>query len=127
MAKPQPYGDHRDLWRALRLPQARCTHFLRQRWDQFTSTVRHRARVPLARLAQDYGPQRGPGTAQEPAATVDIMELGGMWSAHCDGSIALTPAERHRLRTLREARNLLAHRVPLDGNRLQFLVDELCR
>ncbi|MEV7872664.1 hypothetical protein AB0P17_42675 [Streptomyces sp. NPDC088124] len=96
--------------------------------DQFTSTIRLRARVPLARLAQDYGPQREPGAAQEPAdSAVGIMELGGMWSAHCDGAITLNPAERRRLRTLREARNLLAHRVPLDGNRLQLLVDELCR
>ncbi|MER6140835.1 hypothetical protein ABT174_12325 [Streptomyces sparsogenes] len=96
--------------------------------DQFTATVRLRARVPPTRLAQDYGPRRGPGTAPEPVdSAVAMMELGAMWSAHCDGAIALTPAERRRLRTLREARNLLAHRVPLDGSRLQLLVEELCR
>ncbi|MBV7700771.1 hypothetical protein [Streptomyces sp. TRM70350] len=50
-----------------------------------------------------------------------------MWGAHCDGTIALIPAERRRLRILREARNLLAHRVPLDGDRLRHLVEELCR
>lgn len=96
--------------------------------DQFTTTIRLRARVPPARLAQDYGPQRGPATALEPAdSTVSMMELGAMWSAHCDGAIALTRTERRRLRTLREARNLLAHRVPLDGYQLQLLVEELCR
>jgi hypothetical protein len=29
-----------------------------------------------------------------------MMELGAMWSAHCDRAIALTPTERRRLRTL---------------------------
>ncbi|WP_275561065.1 hypothetical protein [Streptomyces sp. 5-6(2022)] len=96
--------------------------------DQFTATIRLRARVPLARLAQDYGPRRESGTAPEPAdSAVAMMELGAMWSAHCDGAIALIPAERRRLRILREARNLLAHRVPLDDDRLRRLVEELCR
>ncbi|MEU5579921.1 hypothetical protein ABZ791_17105 [Streptomyces huasconensis] len=96
--------------------------------DQFTTTVRARARVPLARLAQDYGPRRESGTASEPAASaVSMMELGAMWSAHCDGVITLVPAERRRLRILREARNRLAHRAPLDGDRLGHLVEELCR
>ncbi|ARQ68821.1 hypothetical protein [Streptomyces marincola] len=95
--------------------------------DQLTATVRLRARVPLARLAQDYGPRREPGTAPEPAGSaVDLMELGGMWSAHCDGAVALTATERRRLRTLREARNRLAHRDHLDGAQLQRLVEELC-
>ncbi|MFF8830309.1 hypothetical protein [Streptomyces sp. NPDC015131] len=96
--------------------------------DQFTTTVRSRARLPLARLAQDYGPRLGPVAAPEPAdSTVAMMELGAMWSAHCDGAIVLRPSERRRLRVLREARNLLAHRVPLDGDRLRHLVEELCR
>ncbi|MEU8741832.1 hypothetical protein ACFYPK_25605 [Streptomyces halstedii] len=95
--------------------------------DQFTATVRLRARVPLARLAQDYGPRREPGTPAEPACSaVDMMELGAMWSAHCDGAIRLTPAERRRLRTIRDARNRLAHRAPLDSPRLHFLIEELC-
>ncbi|EKX64217.1 hypothetical protein Sipo8835_05315 [Streptomyces ipomoeae] len=81
--------------------------------DQFTTTVRLRARVPLARLAQDYGPRLEPGAAPEPAdSAVAMMELGAMWSAHCDGAITLSSSERRRLRILREARNLLAHRVP---------------
>lgn len=47
--------------------------------DQFTTTVRLRARVPLGRLAQDYGPRRERGTAPEPAdAAVAMMELGAM-------------------------------------------------
>ncbi|MDX2680009.1 hypothetical protein [Streptomyces soliscabiei] len=96
--------------------------------DQFTTTVRLRARVPLARLAQDYGPRLEPAAAPEPAdSAVAMMELGAMWSAHCDGVITLSPAERRRLRVLREARNRLAHRVPLDGDRLRRLVEELCR
>ncbi|WP_335940758.1 hypothetical protein [Streptomyces sp. PTD5-9] len=96
--------------------------------EQFTATVRLRTRVPPARLAQDYGPRREPGTAPEPTdSALSMLELGAMWSAHCDGALALTPAERRRLRTLREARNLLAHRTPLDGPRLQRLLEELCR
>ena len=96
--------------------------------DQCTTTVRLRARVPLARLAQDYGPRLEPGAAPEPAASAAaMMELGAMWSAHCDGAITFSPAEPRRLRILREARNLLAHRVPLDGDRLRQLVEELCR
>ncbi|MEU2965205.1 hypothetical protein ABZ687_09510 [Streptomyces ardesiacus] len=96
--------------------------------DQFTTTVRLRARLPLARLAQDYGPRLEPGAAPEPAdSAVAMMELGAMWGAHCDGAITLRPAERRRLRILREARNLLAHRVPLDSDRLCRLVEELCR
>ncbi|MBC7273868.1 MAG: hypothetical protein H5T76_35070 [Streptomyces sp.] len=96
--------------------------------DQFATTVRLRARIPLARLAQDYGPRRAPGTAPEPDdSAVAMMEPGAMWGAHCDGVIALNPSERRRLRILREARNLLAHRVLLDGDRLRHLVEKLCR
>lgn len=96
--------------------------------DQFTTTVRQRARIPLTRLAQDYGPRRAPGTPAEPAGSaVALMELGAMWSAHCDGAITLAPAERRRLRILREARNRLAHRTPLDADALDRLAEELCR
>ncbi|WP_173265493.1 hypothetical protein [Streptomyces pacificus] len=96
--------------------------------ERFTATVRLRARIPLGRLAQDYGPRLEPGRTPEAAdSAIATMELGAMWSAHCDGAVALSPAERRGLRVLREARNLLAHRVPLDGDRLRRLVEELCR
>ncbi|MET8288377.1 hypothetical protein ABZV80_24415 [Streptomyces sp. NPDC005132] len=95
--------------------------------EHFAATVRLRARVPLPRLAEEYGPRRDPGAAPEPGDLVDTLELGAMWGAHRDGAIALTPRERHRLRTLRDARNLLAHRSPLDGNQLHHLIKELCR
>ncbi|MFF9572653.1 hypothetical protein [Streptomyces sp. NPDC014685] len=95
--------------------------------DRFTATVRRRARVPLTRLAQTYGPRREPGAPPEPAGSaIDMMELGAMWSAHCDDVIRLTPTERRRLRILREARNRLAHRAPLDSSQLQYLIKELC-
>jgi hypothetical protein len=96
--------------------------------ERFTATVRLRARVPLPRLAEEYGPRRNhDGAPQPPGDLVDALELGAMWGAHLDGVIALTTRERHRLRTLRDARNLLAHRTPLDGNQLHQLIGELCR
>lgn len=96
--------------------------------ERFTAIVRSRARGSLAQLAQDYGPRRESGRASEsPDSAIAMMELGAMWSAHCDGAIPLAPTERRRLRVLREARNRLAHRVPLHGHRLRDLVEELCR
>ncbi|MFI1417010.1 hypothetical protein ACH4VX_03300 [Streptomyces sp. NPDC020731] len=96
--------------------------------DRFTTTVRPRGRVPPARLTQDHGPRLEPGAAPEPSdSAITRMESGAMWSARCDGVVTLSPAGRRRLRILREARNLLAHRVPLDDDRLRRLVEELCR
>ncbi|MGY5059233.1 hypothetical protein ACWDFR_35090 [Streptomyces sp. 900105755] len=96
--------------------------------ERFAATVRLRARVPLPRLAEEYGPRRDPEAAPEPPGDlVDTLELGAMWGAYRDGAIALTPRERHRLRNLRDARNLLAHRTPLDGDQLHHLIEELCR
>ena len=96
--------------------------------ERFAATVRRRARVPLPRLAEEYGPHRDTDApAEPPARIIDTLELGAMWAAHCDFAIALTPAERHHLRVLRDTRNLLAHRTPLDGDHLHRLVKELCR
>ncbi|MBZ9644624.1 hypothetical protein [Streptomyces sp. PSKA30] len=82
----------------------------------------------MPRLAEEYGPRRGPGAVPEPPGDlVDTMELGAMWGAHRDGAVALTPRERNRLRTLRDARNLLAHRTQFDGDHLHRLTQELCR
>lgn len=96
--------------------------------ERFAATVRLRARVPLPRLAEEYGPRRDPDAAPDPHGDlVDTLELGAMWGAYRDGAIALTVRERHLLRTLRDARNLLAHRTPLDGDKLHRLIEELCR
>ncbi|MFP8959958.1 hypothetical protein ACLIYP_05185 [Streptomyces nanhaiensis] len=96
--------------------------------ERFAATVRSRARISLQRLAEEYCPRRGPDAITEsPGALIETMELGAMWGAHRDGAIALTFRERRHLRTLREARNLLAHRTPLDGDQLHRLIMELCR
>ena len=96
--------------------------------ERFAATVRRRARIPLPLLAQEYGPHRdADAPAEPPARIIDTLELGAMWAAHCDAAVTLTPAERHHLRVLRDARNLLAHRTPLDGDHLHRLIKELCR
>ncbi|MHB9859100.1 hypothetical protein [Streptomyces sp. YIM S03343] len=95
--------------------------------ERFAATMRRRTRIPLPRLAEEYGPPDTTSEPLPPAKVIDTLELGAMWAAHCDGAITLTPAERHHLRTLRDTRNLLAHRKPLDGDHLHRLIKELCR
>jgi hypothetical protein len=93
--------------------------------------------------------QTGPGTAADPTHPATHVLITGAHEplarapcnqrmafpagraresrgAHRDGAVALTPQERHRLRTLRDARHLLAHRTPLDGDHLRRLIKELC-
>ncbi|MCZ2526186.1 hypothetical protein [Streptomyces sp. HB2AG] len=97
--------------------------------ERFAATVRSRARIPLQQLAEEYCSRRGTDAVvtESPDSLIETMELGAMWGAHRDGATALTPKERRHLRVLREARNLLAHRTPLDGDRLHRLIMELYR
>ncbi|WP_151773503.1 hypothetical protein [Streptomyces abyssomicinicus] len=96
--------------------------------ERFADVVRANARIPLQRLAEQYGPRRDLDEGGVPPSTlIETMEVGAMWGAFRDGAIALTQRDRRHLRILREARNLLAHRTPLDGEGLQTLIKELCR
>jgi hypothetical protein len=96
--------------------------------ERFTDVVRANARIPLQRLAEQYGPRRDPDEGGVPPSTlIETMEVGAMWGAFRDGAIALTQRNRRHLRILRDARNRLAHRTPLDGEGLQTLIKELCR
>jgi len=96
--------------------------------ERFTDVVRTNARIPLQRLAERYGPRRDPDEGSVPPSTlIETMEVGAMWGAFRDGAIALTQRDRRHLRILRDARNRLAHRMPLDGEGLQTLIKELCR
>jgi hypothetical protein len=96
--------------------------------ERFTDIVRANARIPLQRLAEQYGPRRDPDEGGVPPTTlIETMEVGAMWGAFRDGAIALTQRDRRHLRILRDARNRLAHRTPLDGEGLQTLIKELCR
>ncbi|MGA5111923.1 hypothetical protein [Streptomyces pseudogriseolus] len=96
--------------------------------ERFSDVVRANARIPLQRLAGQYGPRRAPDEGGVPPSTlIATMEVGAMWGAFRDGAIALTQRDRRHLRILRDARNRLAHRTPLDGEGLQTLIKELCR
>ncbi|MFD3730340.1 hypothetical protein [Streptomyces sp. NPDC058632] len=61
----------------------------------------------------------------EDAAVPDLeeLELGGL--SHAAYMLALTTAQRHRLRTLHTARNTLSHRTPLDHDELVVLTGVL--
>ncbi|MFE2104912.1 hypothetical protein ACFXAF_03405 [Kitasatospora sp. NPDC059463] len=61
------------------------------------------------------------GAAADPAS----MELGELYAAAVHRDIALTEEQFGRLRTLRRARNKLAHRTPLDDTLLQDLLEAL--
>ncbi|MDH6123194.1 hypothetical protein [Kitasatospora sp. GP82] len=98
--------------------------------EEFTDVVRRRARIPLSRLAEQYGPRpvggsADPDTATDTGLVLTAMELGAMWGAHLNGHIALNEVERRRLRTLWRSRNRLAHRTPLDEAQLHQLVSVL--
>ncbi|MEU6158235.1 hypothetical protein [Streptomyces sp. NPDC047130] len=96
--------------------------------ERFATVVRANARIPLQRLAEQYGPRRDLDDGQVPTSTlIDTMELGAMWGAYRDGAIVLSPQDRRHLRILRAARNHLAHRTPLSGDELRRLIAELCR
>ncbi|WP_330338777.1 hypothetical protein [Streptomyces sp. NBC_00557] len=96
--------------------------------ERFADVVRANARLPLQRLAEQYGPRRDLDEGGVPTSTlIETMEVGAMWGAFRDGAIALTQRDRRHLRILRDARNRLAHRTPLDGEGLQTLIKELCR
>ncbi|MET8114936.1 hypothetical protein [Streptomyces prasinus] len=54
---------------------------------------------------------------------LEELELGGL--SHAAYMLALTTAQRHRLRTLHTARNTLSHRTPLDHAELVALTEVL--
>lgn len=54
---------------------------------------------------------------------LEELELGGL--SHAAYMLALTTAQRHRLRTLHTARNILSHRTPLDHGELVTLTQVL--
>ncbi|MBS2963576.1 hypothetical protein KGA66_10995 [Actinocrinis puniceicyclus] len=98
--------------------------------EDFTDVVRRRARIPLARLDEKYGPRSfgaptDPATGSGTGRTLTAMELGSMWGANLNGHIALNEVERRRLRVLWQSRNRLAHRIPLDAAQLHQLITEL--
>jgi hypothetical protein len=96
--------------------------------ERFADIIRANTRIPLQRLADQYGPRRDPDEDGVPPSTlIETMEVGAMWGAFRHGAIALTQRDRRHLRILRDARNRLAHRTPLDGEELQTLIKELCR
>ncbi|MEV7023896.1 hypothetical protein [Kitasatospora sp. NPDC093558] len=61
------------------------------------------------------------GSSADPAS----MELGELYDAAVHRDITLTDEQFGRLRTLRRARNKLAHRTPIDDALLQDLLDAL--
>ncbi|WP_331449185.1 hypothetical protein [Streptomyces prasinus] len=73
---------------------------------------REKARSPHWRNAED-------ATVPE----LEELELGGL--SHAAYMLALTTAQRHRLRTLHTARNTLSHRTPLDHAELVALTEVL--
>ncbi|MDT3395903.1 hypothetical protein RKE29_04465 [Streptomyces sp. B1866] len=83
------------------------------------------------RLAAAYGARRPPGVdgpaeaEGDPARRLAAMELGEMWAAVCRGEIRLDARARRALRRLRQARNRLAHRIPLDDEGLRGLCEAL--
>lgn len=81
--------------------------------EQFTEVIGVRSRISATELAALYGPRAE-------------MELGAMWRAHVQGHVRLSRPEADRLRTLRAARNKLAHRTALDNTALEALVHVLC-
>ncbi|PAM99604.1 hypothetical protein CJI59_22155 [Streptomyces sp. Alain-F2R5] len=96
--------------------------------ERFADIVRANARIPLQSLAEQYGPRRDLDEGgMSPSTLIETMEVGAMWGAFRDGVIGLTQRDRRHLRILRDARNRLAHRTPLDGEGLQTLIAELCR
>ncbi|MFI5727430.1 hypothetical protein [Streptomyces cyaneofuscatus] len=77
-----------------------------------------------ARLVETYVRQSLRG-ANGSAADLASMELGELYAAAVHRDIELTGAQFRQLRTLRLARNKLAHRAPLDDALLLDLLDAL--
>ncbi|MFD8059857.1 hypothetical protein ACFXA0_08055 [Streptomyces cyaneofuscatus] len=77
-----------------------------------------------ARLVETYVRQSLRG-ANGSAADLASMELGELYAAAVHRDIELTGAQFRQLRTLRLARNKLAHRAPLDDALLPDLLDAL--
>ncbi|WP_329022929.1 hypothetical protein [Streptomyces sp. NBC_01423] len=73
-------------------------------------------------LACSRGTGRGPDGGPPRSAS---LELGELWYACVSGELALTPARRSRLRTLRDARNKLAHHSVLSDESLKQLIPAL--
>lgn len=64
-------------------------------------------------------------SANGSASDLTSMELGELYDAAVHRDIALTDDQFRRLRTLRRARNKLAHRTPVDDTLLRDLLDAL--
>jgi hypothetical protein len=78
----------------------------------------------IARLVDTYVRQSLRG-ANGSAADLASMELGELYDAAVHRDIDLTEVQFRQLRTLRRARNKLAHRTPLDDVLLQDLLAAL--
>ncbi|MEU4033264.1 hypothetical protein [Streptomyces collinus] len=80
----------------------------------------------IARLVDTYVRQSLRG-ANGSAADLASMELGELYDAAVHRDIDLTEVQFRQLRTLRWARNKLAHRTPLDDALLRDLLEALSR
>ncbi|MFF2658881.1 hypothetical protein ACFVUH_16120 [Kitasatospora sp. NPDC058032] len=78
----------------------------------------------VARLVDTYARQSPRDTRGAPPDAASL-ELGELYHAAVQRDITLTDEQFGRLRTLRQARNKLAHRTPVDDARLQELVEAL--
>ncbi|MFG2913421.1 hypothetical protein ACGF0D_11095 [Kitasatospora sp. NPDC048298] len=78
----------------------------------------------VTRLVDTYV-RRSLRDANGSSADAASMELGELYDAAVHRDITLTEVQFARLRTLRRARNKLAHRTPIDDALLQDLLDAL--
>ncbi|MFF3932514.1 hypothetical protein [Streptomyces hirsutus] len=67
--------------------------------------------------------QHWKNTDEAAVPNLEELELGGL--SYAAYMLALTTAQRHRLRTLHTARNTLSHRTPLDHDELVALAEVL--
>ncbi|MFI6207960.1 hypothetical protein ACIBAI_16425 [Streptomyces sp. NPDC051041] len=82
-----------------------------------------RQRFTLRDFCEKARSQHWKNTDEAAVPDLEELELGGL--SHAAYMLALTTAQRHRLRTLHTARNTLSHRTPLDHDELVALTEVL--
>ncbi|MFD4344180.1 hypothetical protein ACFWQ6_04705 [Streptomyces coelicoflavus] len=83
----------------------------------------HKQHFTLQEFCEKARSQHWKNTEEAAVPDLEELELGGL--SYAAYMLALTTAQRHRLRTLHTARNILSHRTPLDHAELATLAEVL--